>query len=164
MKYLIKKKHQPAVPTLVRDPIACLLLLMVNLPTNVSKSIFNNIVQALFNLVYIQNLIYLCREFDEQERNNWSNNNTVLIRWNSFKDYVANVINGLKKTNIISHKNGPVNTNTYYVSTIWSLESAKNYVRTKCLHFLKIASLLQYYLYDNEINFTQINSFNQIIK
>lgn len=156
------KIHKPSVPILLKDPIACLLLIIVNLPTNVDKIIFKSIVQSLFNMVYIQNLIFLSREFDENERSNWSNNSGIIIRWNTFKDYVANIINYLKKTTILTGKkneNAISSTNSnYIVQTIWSLESAKNYVKLKCLHYLKISSLLQYYLYGEEIDFNQFVS------
>lgn len=162
------KIHKPSVPILLKDPIACLLLIIVNLPTNVDKIIFKSIVQSLFNMVYIQNLIFLSREFDENERSNWSNNSGIIIRWNTFKDYVANIINYLKKTTILTGKkneNAISSTNSnYIVQTIWSLESAKNYVKLKCLHYLKISSLLQYYLYGEEIDFNQFVSISFLEK
>ena len=162
--------HKPAVPTLLKDSIACLLLVLVNLPTNVNRAIFNSVVQSLFNMVFVQNLIYLCREFDQHERDNWSvttGNTGNGMRWVNFKDYVANTINSLKRTNLLvvsqnNNSSGSVSSieNVYLQTTIWSLESAKNYVKTKCLHFLKIASLLQYYLYDQEIQFDQFVNYS----
>ncbi len=165
------ESHKQAVPILLKDPIACLLLVLVNLPTNVNRAIFNSVVQSLFNMVFVQNLIYLCREFDQHERDNWSTTTTTTAtlagngngtRWLNFKDYVANVINSLKKTNIFlvspkANSSGVTSSIDHFVhTTIWSLESAKNYVKTKCLHFLKIASLLQFYFYDQEIQFNQL--------
>ena len=42
------------------------------------------------------------------------------------------------------------------------MESAKNYVKMKCMHFLKIASLLQYYLYDKEVSFSDLVRFKTL--
>lgn len=86
------------VPMLLRDPVATLLLIVSNLPLNLDKSLkkkilflffyinfskllslnfgldlFNYVISNVFNLVFVQAVIDLCREFDDDERNTWSN-------------------------------------------------------------------------------------------
>lgn len=86
--------------------------------------------------------------------------------WITFQDYTANLLGAFKASHVLDSQvaNRQQNKNTAYLSPSWTLESAKNYVRTKCLHFLKISSLLQYYLYDQEVSFANMSSFEYLIQ
>ncbi len=59
-------------------------------------------------MVFIQNLIYLLREFDEEEQDKWSNlsnfNNTDNKQWCTFEDYAAYLIKNFKDSNILNNK------------------------------------------------------------
>ena len=164
--------HESDVPILLKDPISCLLLMLVNLPYYLKRVEFNCVVQSVFNMTFVQNIIHLCCEFDKHERENWSRSATTAaaaadssMKWINFKDYVANIITGLRKTNIFvdnQDENSLDSASANEISaqtTTWSLEKALNYVKTKCVHFLKTASLLQYYFYDEEIEFDKFVNF-----
>lgn len=110
------------VPCLLRDPIATLLLIAVNLPLNVEKSVFSCVVSSIFNLVYIQSLLDLIKEFDDEEKEIWSNNSD---RSNSmFKEYVGCIVNFLKFTSLLSSKetrNKQNSSNFYMVYFNWKI-------------------------------------------
>ncbi len=66
----INKKFQE-VPLLLRDPTALLLLFASNMPSNFDKETFNCIVSSVFNVVFVQAVIDVCKEFDQEERKVW---------------------------------------------------------------------------------------------
>jgi hypothetical protein len=114
------------VPLLLRDPIAILLLTLLNLTlSTLDKEIFNHVISSCFNLVYVQAILDLYKEFDEEERANWSKNLNELVSFNlknnskkkflispalfkksdsKIDDYIGYVINSLRKTNFIKSK------------------------------------------------------------
>lgn len=81
------------VPVLLKDPIAVLLLIVVNLPYNFDKSSllkikfskfinklniclaeYNVIVSVVFNMVFIQAILDFVKELDAEEKEIWSKN------------------------------------------------------------------------------------------
>jgi hypothetical protein len=122
------------------------------------------VITTLFNLVFVQSLISLCREFDEKERSIWCATNTAdTSNWLSFQDYTANMLKAFKNSNVLNSQVANLQNKSSHLNTTWTLENAKNYVQTKCMHFLKIASLLQYYLYDQEVAFADMSSFDYLV-
>ena len=167
------------VPLLLRDPIAVLLLLIVNLPQKCDKSVYTHVIASVFNMVYIQAVLDLCRVFDEEERVIWasptktSHSSNDLERWLTIKDYVSNVINYFQTTptglKIFEQYTSDRDSNesksselNYKINTIWTNESARNFVEQKCLHFMKIASLLKSYVYNQEVASSQLNSYDYL--
>jgi len=168
VKEILPKESQPdaklTVPVLLRDPLAVFLLLIVNLPQKLEKPIFTCLVSTVFNLVYTQAIIDLCREFDEEERLIWSETKSN----SSFhlKDLIREVL--LKTSNkdlfVSTQSNRNVILNNYKIKTIWTNESAKNHVEQRCMHFMKIAALLKSYIYNEEMNALIWNSFEYLHK
>lgn len=132
-KFITKTQQ---VPLLLRDPVSTLLLIIVNLPNKVDKSMCSSVVNNLFNMVYIQAIIDLCREFDEEERETWSyhkgdgdDETQAESRWLTFRDYVSNVINYLKSTSILNRKAGSSQQlafSNYYMVSIVFIVSKNN--------------------------------------
>lgn len=167
VKQVLPKESQleekSTVPLLLRDPLALFLLLIVNLPLKLDKSIFTCLVSSVFNLVYVQGIIDLCREFDEEERSIWSDTKS---NSSQLKDLIRNVLLNSENKNLFvsTQSNRNLILNNYKIKTIWTNESAKNFIEQKCLHFLKITALLKSYMYNQEMNGLIWNSFEYLHK
>ena len=111
-------------------------------------------------MVFIQNLIILCRKFNKEERLNLMGEGNSKKRWDTFQDYIVNILSLLDNTFLLN-----VQTNSAESSKNlnWNVENVKEYVKAKCLPFLKISALLQYYLYDNEVSLINFVSINILI-
>jgi len=89
------------VPALLRDACASLIVLLVNLPTNIERQIFESVVQAVFNLVFAQNVLALSREFDAEERATWAAYESGQDGWCGFRDYVGRLIKSFDGSNVL---------------------------------------------------------------
>ncbi len=100
---------RPTIPLILSDPVALLLRIMLSLPYSITKGAFTYvfeisyfivleyyrvIIQALFNLTYIQSLFTIISEMNKSEQEVWSitptNNMTKYIRIISSKLLQAN--------------------------------------------------------------------------
>ncbi len=89
------------MPALLRDACASLIVLLVNLPTNIERQIFESVVQAVFNLVFAQNVLALSREFDAEERATWAAYESGQDGWCGFRDYVGRLIKSFDGSNVL---------------------------------------------------------------
>ena len=97
-------------------------------------------------MVFIQNLIILCRKFSEEERLGWMTEGNSNTSWNTLQDYIVNILRMLDNTCLLNVQANAAK------SISWHRENVEEYVKAKCLPFLKVSSLLQYYLYDKEVS------------
>ncbi|CAF5107574.1 unnamed protein product [Rotaria magnacalcarata] len=61
-----------SVPLFLSDPVALLLRIMLSLSNPITKESYQIIVQAIFNLVYIQALFTIVSEMNRTEQESWS--------------------------------------------------------------------------------------------
>ncbi|CAF3407780.1 unnamed protein product [Rotaria sp. Silwood1] len=129
--------YKQVVPLLLSDPVALLLRIMLSLSNSITKESYQVIVQAIFNLVYIQALFTIVSEMNKSEQEIWSN-----IHKNKSEN------NMMKYLRIISFKLLQSNFNSDADnSKVWSLESINASIYERCGNFIKIAALIQHHLY-----------------
>jgi hypothetical protein len=107
---------KPTVPVLLSDPVVLLLRIMLNLPYPITRGTFTYvfeihyfivlesyrvIVQALFNLTYIQSLFTVISEMNKTEQEIWSTIPTNKSENVGFDFYLKNMANYVR---IISFK------------------------------------------------------------
>lgn len=63
------------VPLLLHDPISLLLILITNLPSRIHISTYRKLVNFIFNLVYVQNILFIILKFNDKQRDNFFNQN-----------------------------------------------------------------------------------------
>jgi hypothetical protein len=51
----------------------------------------------MFNLTFIQSIVCLCREFDDEERQTWMRSLNQDSPWSSYKSYITYVANYIEK-------------------------------------------------------------------
>ena len=135
-----------------------------------ANATFNAVVAAVFKMTFVQAVVQLCRRFDADERASWSQEHSTAsgkhskgcMSWHSFGCYVANavhVMSGEKKEHedaaadaaeeeLEEDKPNKTGRQSYVMKTIWTPESAKNYVYERMMHFVRVAALLKSYVCD----------------
>ncbi|CAF4154779.1 unnamed protein product [Rotaria sp. Silwood2] len=150
--------HKQTVPLLLFDPVALLLRIMLCLSNSITKESYQVIIQAIFNLSYIQALFTIVSEMNKTEQEIWSNIHTnksenvsfnylfFLFKINKMKYFLLK--NMIKYLRIISFKLLQVNFNSDTDnSKVWTLESINDSIHERCGNFIKIAALIQHHLY-----------------
>ncbi|KFM58297.1 E3 ubiquitin-protein ligase UBR3, partial [Stegodyphus mimosarum] len=163
------------VPLLFRDCTALLLQIVLTLPLNLEKAYYRCVIQILYNFLYIQAIVQLscnltCSQRHTAKRNGMQKSNSRKISENeTLEEHSKNI---WRKTDEDADFNDLIvilgevisqleHSSLYYTSddeidpaqrsTEWTEESMEKFVRDYCLHFLKIASLLQSHLYEEEV-------------
>ncbi|CAM4770495.1 unnamed protein product [Rotaria magnacalcarata] len=126
-----------SVPLFLSDPVALLLRIMLSLSNPITKESYQIIVQAIFNLVYIQALFTIVSEMNRTEQESWSQIEKNKSKNNMIK-YLSTVSSKLLQANYNSNTDN---------SKVWSLESINASIRERCGNFIKIAALIQHHLY-----------------
>ncbi|GIY07185.1 e3 ubiquitin-protein ligase ubr3 [Caerostris darwini] len=153
------------VPLILRDPIAILLQIILALPTNIDKAYFKCVIQVLYNFLFIQSLVQISCRLNSSNRNEL--NQTAAQK---LKGVVACLEDGdcqdleskMKDLKIVlGFVIGRLEFSSLYVEddemdstkSISSIEDVclEQHVREYCLHFLKIAALLQSHLFEENI-------------
>jgi len=172
---LIPKEHE--VPMLLRDPSTILLHLLMQLPMHVDLAYFTCLVQGIFNLVYIQVLCSLCCDFSSTVQDVWEARLREVESSrgdrNQLKFLVGFVVRHLRLTSSTGSEYPRRTTATTATDSEDSIPmeqelsnspSQKEFVslaihesemeltaQQLLLPFLRVASLLQHHLYDQEL-------------
>lgn len=130
-------EENQSVPLLLCDSVVLLLDLLLSLPYLIDRNRYQVIVQALFNLTYIQSLFTIVLDMTKNEQEIWSQ---ISENMNSDSKNMPNYLR------IISLKLLRTNFNSAQTK-VHSLESIHQLIRERCSHFIKIAAIVQHYLY-----------------
>ncbi|GBM46721.1 E3 ubiquitin-protein ligase Ubr3 [Araneus ventricosus] len=154
------------VPLFLRDPIAVLLQTILTLPTNLDKSYYRCVTQVLYNFILIQSLVQISCRLNGLNRNELSFRAMQILKdIEECTDDEKNeeLDNKMKDTKtLLGYVIGCLKYSCLYVEDD-EMDSSKcisnvggegleQYVREHCLHFLKIAALLQSHLFEEKIN------------
>ncbi|GFT69321.1 e3 ubiquitin-protein ligase ubr3 [Nephila pilipes] len=150
------------VPLFLRDPIALLLQIVLTLPTNLNKGYYKCVIQVLYNFIYIQSLVEMSRrlitscrtklcyiEDIEESSDDEKCELELNSRMKDIRTLLVYVINRLEYSCLYVEDSEMDRSDN--ISDI-SEEYLDQCVRGSCLHFLKIAALLQSHLFEEEIN------------
>ncbi|GFY54890.1 e3 ubiquitin-protein ligase ubr3 [Trichonephila inaurata madagascariensis] len=152
------------VPLFLRDPIALLLQIVLTLPTNLNKGYYKCVIQVLYNFIFIQSLVEMSRRLIRSCRNELS-----LKTLQNFKEYEDSDEDCESKVNsemkdirrLFSYVICRLEFSCLYLDdgemdrSDHISDITEKYldqcVRDNCLHFLRIATLLQSHLFEEEI-------------
>ncbi|UJR26814.1 hypothetical protein I4U23_008127 [Adineta vaga] len=137
---MIEHDQKPLVPLLLIDPVVLLLRLMLSLPYLINKKLYQILVQAIYNIVYIQGLFAIVSEMSPNEQEIWSSSIFTNTSENNVLRYLRMIAIKLYQANFNSKTKD---------SKIYSQESINASIRERCSNFLKIAALIQHYLYQS---------------
>nr|XP_042905267.1 E3 ubiquitin-protein ligase ubr3 isoform X1 [Parasteatoda tepidariorum] len=162
---------QTEVPLLLRDPIALLLQIVLSLPMNFDKAYFKCIVQVLYNFMFIQALVRISCKLNSTQRYEMKS-----IALKKLKESEGQLLSPTEPESSISTEeiSTQMDLQVLLGNIITHLESSclyldddelkamespletsidclENYIQEFSLHFLKVASLLQCHLFDDEI-------------
>uniref|UniRef100_UPI003590070B E3 ubiquitin-protein ligase UBR3 isoform X3 n=1 Tax=Myxine glutinosa TaxID=7769 RepID=UPI003590070B len=148
------KVEQFPVPLLFRDPCSLLLLLVLTMPQPLDKDLFGCILQVLFTLVHTQALATLSLCMGPEDRAAWSSSTcTQQDTWTPevpvLQKHLSKVIGALS-TGCLYPDNGCTQSDGTSQG-MWSQLSIELAVRKSCLPFLRVAALLQHYLYGDDM-------------
>ncbi len=94
-----------------------MILIVVNLPANFEKKIFEYVVQLLFYLVLVQNVLALIRQFSEEERATWASYANEIDGRNGYAEFVGRIIMSFSDSSILNTKKASSqDCDTYLVS------------------------------------------------
>ena len=143
---------QNAVPFLLMDASALLIQLVFALPLNVDSTIFDAIVQILYNLVATQAVAQLCFTFNDFERSKLRNKLHTLP-----KDTELHTLRGLlgQVMDTLESANGNLFTclqdeDENAPRSPWPDSELSGVAKQMCLPFLRLAALLRSHLYAQE--------------
>ncbi|CAF1446517.1 unnamed protein product, partial [Adineta steineri] len=131
--------NEQTVPLLLSDSVVLLLRIMLSLPYLITRELYRVIVQVLFNLTYIQALFTIISEMNKTEQEIWSRI-SVDKNKNNMSEYLRMISSKLFQSNFNSNIDN---------TKISSLESINALIRERCGNFIKIAALIQHYLYQS---------------
>ncbi|KAF8771573.1 E3 ubiquitin-protein ligase Ubr3 like protein [Argiope bruennichi] len=154
------------VPLFLRDPVAVLLQIILTLPINLDKSYFRCVIQVLYNFILIQSLVQISCRLNSSNRNDLSfrtlqilkdieecpdgeKNEELESKMKDTKTLLGFVIGGLKYSCLYVEDDEMDSSKC--ISTVEN-DCLEKFVREHCLHFLKIAALLQSHLFEEKIN------------
>ncbi|CAH1789984.1 unnamed protein product, partial [Owenia fusiformis] len=134
------------VPLLLRDLTSQLIHLVLTMPPGVKKPYYQCIVQAVYNVLYVQAVAIVTTQFTEDERDAWKSKQTS---HRNTSGVVSQVINLLAASKIYASGDGaniPV-----ICQSVWSPQSVESSIQEHSLAFLQLAALLQQHLYDDQL-------------
>uniref|UniRef100_A0A8C4N9D5 E3 ubiquitin-protein ligase n=2 Tax=Eptatretus burgeri TaxID=7764 RepID=A0A8C4N9D5_EPTBU len=142
------------VPLLFRDPCSLLLLLVLTMPQPLGRDLFGCILQVLFTLVHTQALAALSLCMGPEDRATWSSSTCAQQgMWTPevpvLQEHLSKVIEALS-TGCLYQDSGCTQSDGTS-QAMWSQLSIELAVRKSCLPFLRVAALLQHYLYDDDM-------------
>ncbi|CAF1166352.1 unnamed protein product [Adineta ricciae] len=136
--------QKPPVPLLLTDPIALLLRIVLSLPYLVDKELYQIVVQAVYNLVYVQALFSIVNEMPKYEQQTWNSLTISDKSENDVLQYLCVISTKLLQTDFNINTE---NVRKCDIISIKSHESINATIRDRCIHFLKVAALMQHHLY-----------------
>ena len=150
--------HKNEVPILLKDPSTLLLQFTLILPLQMDKMFFVSIVRQLYNLCWMQACLKVaCRlppELRAQLRDEWNRK----VSQNETQSYVKvdTVLLGIGLVCSVLESSRIFNDNVddprHSTATRLSADvSLQGYVQAECLNYMRIASLLRHYLYNDTI-------------
>ncbi|GAB1601060.1 E3 ubiquitin-protein ligase UBR3-like [Argonauta hians] len=142
------------VPILLRDPVSLLLNFLLQLP-DVSKYYFNYIVNAMYNMAYIQALVITSLRFTANERVAWCKKR-MGDSLQEVSGIMSHVITRLQLSQLYDEKDQHLGCISQW---IWSPDSVDNVLQSYLLPYLRIAALLQRHLFDED--FPQTKYFSE---
>ncbi|CAM1322004.1 UBR3 (predicted) [Pycnogonum litorale] len=141
------------VPLLLQDPIAILIQIILTLPTSVDKAFYNCIIHTLYNLTCVQALALVSCHVMQCERQRWKNHarrdSAVLgiVHNYSLLTLLGIIIDHLEHSSLYLCDEDMLP----QFKNVMTAEEIKEFTRNQCLPFIRIASLLQYHLYDDQL-------------
>ncbi|KAG8173188.1 hypothetical protein JTE90_003589 [Oedothorax gibbosus] len=153
-------------PTIVRDPIALILQIVLTLPMNLDKGYFRCAVQVLYNFLCIRSLLQISCKLDYYRRNEFRRDVKKLMSTHNedcdiscrsacfmteLKELLGFIINIFDSSSLYMEYDEMPPTQCLVECTDEALE---NSLREHSLHFLKIAALLQSHLFEENILIT----------
>ncbi|XP_077978171.1 E3 ubiquitin-protein ligase UBR3-like [Glandiceps talaboti] len=146
---MVEKKE---VPLLYHDVVAMLLQFVLSLPQPLLKEQFLCIVKSVFSLLYIQALAIISCKFPEGERIAWQENGR---KWRAEKDVFT--LEGLMSyvITVLSpswlYLDADMLPGIAICQAVWSPLSVESAIQQQCLPFLRVATLLQHYIFKEDI-------------
>lgn len=127
-------------------------------------------VSKIFNLNFIQAVIDLCVKMDPEERKYWSSaENLAPASITNFKSYIGYVIAYFNKDrffdvlNLTQQDDNKQTEATRLLPHILTEQTIRHHVESKSMHFLRMASLLKCYLFNDDVSKIQLSSFDNLI-
>lgn len=142
------------VPILLRDPIALLIDILLQLPMTISKDHFCYVVNVLYNIAYIQALVVTSCSFMPEERAAWCKKQMS----NSLQDLggmMSHVITRLRLSHLYDDKEVSLGCISQWV---WSPDSIESMVEDFLLPFLQAAALLQRHIFNEDLPLARSSS------
>ncbi|XP_070564707.1 E3 ubiquitin-protein ligase UBR3-like [Ptychodera flava] len=140
------------VPLLYHDVTSMLLQFVLSLPQPLPKEHYICIVKTLYSLLYIQSLAIISCRFPEGERIAWQENGNRL----------KTESHGMTLEGLMSHVITLLSPSWLYLDadmlpgiaicqSVWSPQSVENAIQEQCLPFLRIAALLQHFIFQDDL-------------
>uniref|UniRef100_T1JNI2 E3 ubiquitin-protein ligase n=1 Tax=Strigamia maritima TaxID=126957 RepID=T1JNI2_STRMM len=137
------------VPLLLKDIPALLLQLVLILPIHIDKAYYSCMVRVLYNVVYVQILSQLSCRLTEEQRNSWREARTKQhLHLTSLPNVLGEIIDTLSLSSLYLPDDDLDRDSKLQQ---WSLQRIEENVQQLCVPFLRVASLLQHYVYKEEL-------------
>ncbi|ELU10689.1 hypothetical protein CAPTEDRAFT_220674 [Capitella teleta] len=133
------------VPLLLKDVSSLLIHLVLNMPSAIPRATYQCLVQALYNLQYVQALAMVSCRFSEEERRAWQRGLEVSSAKVTLESMLGHMISLLEESALFTDDASDV---PAICQSVWSPLSVEMSVQEACLPFVRVASLLMHHLYD----------------
>ncbi|XP_054716089.1 E3 ubiquitin-protein ligase ubr3-like [Uloborus diversus] len=151
------------VPLLLRDVLALFFEIILTLPLNIGKAYYSSIIQILYNFLYVQALVQVSTMLNQSQRASWKKTaiekvgpvdqandseelqNNEDPRMNDLAVILGSVIENLEHGYLYIEDD---EMDPEQRSTVWNEKELESNISGYCLHFLRIAALLQSHLYE----------------
>ncbi|XP_035829845.1 E3 ubiquitin-protein ligase UBR3 isoform X2 [Aplysia californica] len=137
------------VPLLLKDPLSLLVQFVLTLSHAMEPEHLDFLIQMLYNMVYVQALVYLSLKFSSEERDAWRRKGRQSQVF-TMEGLLSLVINWLSRTTLYEEDSSSCKLPAICQS-VWSPQSVEQTVQEFCLPFLRVCSLLKQHLFDTTI-------------
>ncbi|CAF0753954.1 unnamed protein product [Didymodactylos carnosus] len=140
---------------LLRDPITMLYQLIMSIPTKILTEQYDTLVQVVYNVEYIKNLISILRRLSDQDKLDLSTTTHQTLKQDeiSTNAYISECLTMLNDSDLSAESGNDMMDEGQSQSEKIArpIESIEAELTKNCTYYIKVASLIKYRLYSEEM-------------